>query len=284
MLIKEKINMDKVRKELSFAVTKAVGYNSVGEFSQKCRIINTKMIVSLMEGDFVGLPDRKLLRKIADNSQGRANYKLLYDICGYSENDPEEDKTWREWTPKRGEVYFCDLGYNLDCEQSSSRPVLIIQNDVGNKYSPTVVIIPLSSVNKKMSNKIHVFIPKEYGLDKDSYVLTEQIRVVSKRRFFSNTVPWKLTEIPENKIKEVQIALEFELGFESLMFNERQAYKMIEHIKALKKNIKIKKSVDLVDIFNDKADEFIAYCTKHSKDHNQIIKNYSSMIITSCPV
>lgn len=84
-------------------------------------------------------------------------------------------------------------------------------------------------------------------------------------------------------MKEIQTALEFELGFEPLMFNERQAYKMIEHIKALKNNIKIKKSVDLVDIFNDKADEFIAYCNKHSKDHNQVIKNYNGVKNVPCP-
>ncbi len=280
MLIKEKINMDKVRKELSFAVTKAVGYNSVGEFSQKCRIVNAKMIVSLIEGDFVGLPDRKLLRKIADNSQGRVTYKLLYDICGYSENDPEEDKTWREWTPKRGEVYFCDLGYNLDCEQSGSRPVLVIQNDIGNKYSPTVVVIPISTANKKMSNKIHVFVPKEYGLDRDSYILTEQIRVVSKRRFFCNSVPWKLTELPGDKIKEVQNALEFELGMNPLIFNEGEAFKMIEHIKKLKQNIETQKSRDLIDVFNDKVDNFIKYCAKYGKNHDQVIKEYKRLMPT----
>jgi mRNA interferase MazF len=275
--------MNRIKKELSFITTKAIGYNSIGEFAQKCKVFDSKMIANLMSGNFNELPDRKLLRKIANNSEGRITHRMLYDICGYKETDPEEDKSWREWVPKRGEIVMCDFGYNLDCEQSGIRPALVIQNDVGNRYSPTVVVIPLSSKSKNMSNKIHIKVSKEYGLERDSYILTEQIKVVSKRGFFYNSVPWVITKLPEEKMKDVQTALEFELGFEPLMFNEKQVYKMIEHIKVLKKNIKIKKSIDLVDIFNDKADELIAYCAKHSKDHNQVIKNYNGMTSTPCP-
>ena len=263
------------KNELAFAIKLAVGYDSVGQFAGKCKMVDAKMLADMMKGNINELPNRKLLRKIADNSEGRITYKTLYDICGYKESDPEEDKGWKDWTPKRGQVYMIDLGYNLDCEQSGVRPALVIQNDVGNKYSPTTVICPLSSRCKGMTNRIHVKIPKELGVERESYVLTEQIRVVSKRRFFYNDIPWHVTTLPEFKMKEIQYALEFELGLTPLMFNESDAFKMIEHIKSLKKNIKTKKSLDLVDIFHEKVDVFVNYCHKYDKDYNNVIKEHA---------
>ena len=87
---------------------------------------------------------------------------------------------------KRGEIYFANLGdsnYNINSEQEGFRPVLILQNDVGNKYSPTVIVACLTS--KVYKNKIptHVFLSAEdYQLNCDSLVLCEQIKTIDKLR------------------------------------------------------------------------------------------------------
>lgn len=271
--IKRGIEMTKisaeVRKQLSDAMKIIIGYNSIAQFAQKCRIPNIRMITDLLEGNINELPDRKLLRKLAAASEGRVTHTYLYYICGYSENDSEEDRSWAEWVPKRGEIYYCDLGHNLDCEQSGIRPVIIIQNDVGNQHSPSVVVIPCTS-KKKFSPKIHVHIGTEYGMKEDTYALVEQIRCVSKRRFFFNSVPWRISTLPEEKMEEIQNALEFELGFEPLAFDEEKAFRMVEHLKALKYNIQNKKSHDLIEIFNEKFMDLSRYCKKHRKNYKYI--------------
>ena len=85
--------------------------------------------------------------------------------------------------PKRGEIYEADLGSGDGSEQAGIRPVLIIQNNVGNHYSPTIICVPLTSKTKKD-------IPTHYTITKDNYcfltydstVLCEQIKTISKKR------------------------------------------------------------------------------------------------------
>ncbi len=87
---------------------------------------------------------------------------------------------------KRGEIYFANLGdssCNLNSEQEGFRPVLILQNDIGNKYSPTVIVACLTS--KLYKNKIptHVILSaNDYNLNCDSLVLCEQIKTIDKKR------------------------------------------------------------------------------------------------------
>ena len=87
---------------------------------------------------------------------------------------------------KRGEIYFADLGEStIGSVQSGIRPVLVIQNDVGNKFSPTVIVVPITSQKKKML-PTHVIINKSLGLlPKTSICLCEQITVLSKERLLS---------------------------------------------------------------------------------------------------
>ena len=80
---------------------------------------------------------------------------------------------------KRGEIYYADLGVNDGSIQSGIRPVLIIQNDVGNKFSPTVIVVPLTSQSKK-NMPTHVLFGTETGLTKPSVCLCEQITVIDK--------------------------------------------------------------------------------------------------------
>ena len=83
----------------------------------------------------------------------------------------------------RGDIYIADLGPTVGSEQSGLRPVLVIQNNVGNKYSPTVIIAAITSRLNKAKLPTHIELPKELtGLEKDSVVLLEQVRTLDKSR------------------------------------------------------------------------------------------------------
>ena len=84
---------------------------------------------------------------------------------------------------KRGELYYADLSPVIGSEQGGVRPVLILQNDVGNKYSPTVIVAAITSQINKAKLPTHIELDSQtYGLPKDSVVLLEQIRTIDKRR------------------------------------------------------------------------------------------------------
>ncbi len=84
---------------------------------------------------------------------------------------------------KRGDIYYADLSPVVGSEQGGLRPVLIVQNDVGNRYSPTVIAAAITSrVGKtKLPTHIDVYADK-VGLQKDSVILLEQIRTIDKKR------------------------------------------------------------------------------------------------------
>ena len=86
-------------------------------------------------------------------------------------------------TVKRGEIYYADLSPVVGSEQGGIRPVLIVQNDVGNKYSPTVIAAAITSQRFKTNLPTHIQVnANECGLSKDSIVLLEQVRTIDKRR------------------------------------------------------------------------------------------------------
>ena len=84
---------------------------------------------------------------------------------------------------KRGDIYYADLSPVVGSEQGGIRPVLIIQNDIGNKHSPTVICAAITSRMNKAKLPTHVEISsRDYGVVKDSVVLLEQIRTIDKQR------------------------------------------------------------------------------------------------------
>lgn len=110
---------------------------------------------------------------------------------------------------KRGEIYYADLSPVVGSEQGGVRPVLIIQNDVGNRYSPTVIVSAITSQLGKAKLPTHIELPSsQYNLPKDSVALLEQIRTLDKRR-----LKGKLTALSESKMKEVDRAILISLGF-----------------------------------------------------------------------
>ena len=110
---------------------------------------------------------------------------------------------------KRGELYYADLSPVVGSEQGGVRPVLVVQNDVGNKYSPTVIAAAVTSQMGKAKLPTHIQITAgDYGLPKDSVVLLEQIRTIDKRRLRE-----RIGELPLSLMKKVNDALLISLGF-----------------------------------------------------------------------
>jgi mRNA interferase MazF len=104
---------------------------------------------------------------------------------------------------KRGDIFYADLSPVVGSEQGGIRPVIIIQNDVGNKYSPTVIIAAITSQINKAKLPTHVEISsEEYGLNKDSVVLLEQIRTLDKKRLKE-----KIGHMTDSDMEKVQSAL-----------------------------------------------------------------------------
>ena len=86
-------------------------------------------------------------------------------------------------TVKRGDIYYADLSPVVGSEQGGIRPVLIIQNDIGNKYSPTVIAAAITSQKDKTKLPTHIQVNATgCGLSKDSIVLLEQVRTIDKQR------------------------------------------------------------------------------------------------------
>ena len=91
-------------------------------------------------------------------------------------------------TVKRGEIYYADLSPVIGSEQGGIRPVLIVQNDMGNKYSPTVIAAAITSQCDKAKLPTHIEIDaKQCGLAKNSVVLLEQVRTIDKKRLKEKT-------------------------------------------------------------------------------------------------
>jgi len=109
---------------------------------------------------------------------------------------------------KRGDIFYADLSPVVGSEQGGIRPVIIIQNDIGNKYSPTIIVAAITSQINKAKLPTHVEISsEEYGLNKDSVVLLEQIRTVDKKRLKE-----KIGHMSEKDIQKVDQALLISLG------------------------------------------------------------------------
>lgn len=109
---------------------------------------------------------------------------------------------------KRGEIYYADLSPVVGSEQGGMRPVLIVQNNVGNRYSPTVIAAAITSQQNKAKLPTHIEIAaRTYGLAKDSVVLLEQIRTLDKRRLRE-----RMGCLDEDAMKKVDGAIEVSFG------------------------------------------------------------------------
>ena len=113
---------------------------------------------------------------------------------------------------RRGDIFYADLSPVVGSEQGGVRPVLIIQNDIGNKFSPTVIVSAITSQINKAKLPTHVEISaKEYGLQKDSVILLEQLRTIDKKRLRE-----KIGHLDVKLMEQVNEALYISLGLVEL--------------------------------------------------------------------
>lgn len=109
---------------------------------------------------------------------------------------------------KRGEIYYADLSPVVGSEQGGIRPVLIVQNDIGNKHSPTVIAAAITSKKEKSALPTHISVQAaSCGLAKDSVVLLEQVRTLDKRRLKE-----RMGELDDSAMAQVNSALSTSLG------------------------------------------------------------------------
>ena len=113
---------------------------------------------------------------------------------------------------KRGDVFFADLSPVVGSEQGGTRPVLIIQNDIGNRFSPTVIIAAITAQIQKAKLPTHVEIDaKKYGFERDSVILLEQLRTVDKSRLTD-----RITHLDQELMQRVDEALRISVGLVKL--------------------------------------------------------------------
>lgn len=109
---------------------------------------------------------------------------------------------------KRGDIYYADLSPVVGSEQGGVRPVLIVQNDIGNKFSPTVIAAAITSQQDKNNLPTHISVDaRDCGLAKDSVVLLEQVRTLDKRRLRE-----KMGELDNMDMTKVNHALSVSFG------------------------------------------------------------------------
>ncbi len=109
---------------------------------------------------------------------------------------------------KRGDIYYADLSPVIGSEQGGLRPVLIVQNDVGNRYSPTVIAAAITSKMGKAKLPTHIdVIGTDAGLAKDSVILLEQIRTIDKKRLKE-----KMGHLDDETMGQVNSAIEVSFG------------------------------------------------------------------------
>lgn len=109
---------------------------------------------------------------------------------------------------KRGEIYYADLSPVVGSEQGGLRPVLIVQNDIGNKHSPTVIAAAITSQREKTKLPTHIELNSGgCGLAKDSVVLLEQIRTIDKKRLKE-----KMGEVDNGSMSQINTALSISFG------------------------------------------------------------------------
>lgn len=265
---------ESVKEQLSSALKIAIGYRSVSQFARDCRMVDASLINNILNKKISVLPEREVLRVIERGSQGRVTYSYLCQICQYPKYDLDEDKSWATYYPERCCVYFADLGFNnLDSEQEGVRPVLIIQNYLGNKNSSTTCVAPLTS-KKKNKMCVHVELTRKDGMNMDSIICIEQTRVISKRRLFYNGAPVKILKLSDEKIFEVNTAIEKQFGLIDVLYDSTHPFKLMAQIKILENNIKVKQSRDLIDMFDEKIDELAICCKKYGRSIESVMREY----------
>jgi len=147
------------------------------------------------------------------DSQDKERFKNIIGWAGQMMELTIKEKLSKQINPKRGEIWTCNFGENVGSEVNKIRPVVVLQNNIGNAKSPTTIVIPITTREERQ--------PTHVGLEDDDFVyvencikgtvLTEQIRIISKARLGR-----KIAELSENTVKRIEEATKIALGFAEL--------------------------------------------------------------------
>ncbi len=153
------------------------------------------------EGDPISYPDQY-------------NHEGYLDITAYlATKSLERPKRQVNETEdyRRGKIYYADLSPSVGSEQGGIRPVIVVQNDKGNQYGPTIIIAPITSqINKRRDLPIHYYIRKVPGLKSPGVVLLEQIRTIDKKRVIKY-----LGQASKRQMNQLDKVLERSLGLKN---------------------------------------------------------------------
>lgn len=118
----------------------------------------------------------------------------------------------------RGDIYYCEFADIGGSVQSGLRPALIIQNDIGNQFSPTVIVSPITSIVKKMDLPTHVYLGKSFGLDEESMVMLEQIHTVDKEIHLKEYIG-EITD--DAMLRKIDKAIKISMGLTAFQWQSR---------------------------------------------------------------
>lgn len=143
-------------------------------------------------------------------NKNNKNIKDTQEIIQKREFEPKKKDSKDDKSITRGDLVYADLSPVIGSEQGGVRPVLVIQNDVGNKFSPTTIVAAITSVKNKSNLPTHVKVgDKNCGLPKESVVLMEQIRTIDKKRLKD-----KIGRLPDELLKKIDDALRISISLE----------------------------------------------------------------------
>lgn len=236
------------------AIKEAKGWYELNQFLGICSINPIKFKRSIdLKDDYFHI-DKITIQKILVNIDKNANkQKVENKLYSLTDNNADLEIS-------RGQIYWIDFGTNnIGSEQNSIRPALVIQNNIGNKYSPTIVVIAITTALKAKHMPTHVLMDeiKECGLQEESMVLTEVVRTIDKKR-----VVGYIGECPTYLMRKIEKALKIEFD----LFNPIDVIEFVEQF-ANKFNLQNKFKLALVT-------EMKKYLETNNIDIKENIDNY----------
>jgi len=228
-------NAKKDFKKLANYVIMAKGsHRTINSFSADCRT-NADYIADVINAKISSYPTIPFLKLIADNSEGRVSLKDLTLACGYSNYANNDMEQIKNINVRRGWICYANFGDKaMDSEIGGHRPVLVVQNNVGNKFSSNSIVLPITSRNKA-SLPTQVFIKKELGLQCDSIISCEMPNTISKRRMISKTgIIEKIAECPYHIMEQVEVCLLRAQGIIDLKMDMQEAISYLANMNKVK--------------------------------------------------
>ena len=215
-------------KELAILTKRAIGNNTVPEFVGRCGIPNyLKNVLNIINEKIITYPELWLLQKISNGSELRVSFDELRIACGYSLNDG--DINLKDIKPFWGGLYMVNFGNFVDSIQGGIRPACIAQNNIGNNMATITWAIPISSkLGKAMP--MHIKIGRESGLEKESELLIEQMRVITKRDLLIDGHIRFLGEASDEIMRQVSIGIMKQAGMVHTKAKESTVSKFLDKL------------------------------------------------------